>query len=434
MANNAPLYNLLGLTEQGLQLFNGWDLQNAQYNGVNFYIAKPFGSGSITNALDTINAASSMLGLDSTSFPLNSSLPIGTKEHLQEVRDNVKRKLVVHPLVNTNTNIIEDLGFEVERFNGVGLIVGDSYYNAYTNLYNYFLARNGDVTYANIPKEYRNVLQHPIRGKIENVFLHEFRVIHSAQRWKSILFEFTFVAQEVTVVTQKSQSVINKVNQLFNLLIQSINDILAIIAQIEAYGNMVSNYFNSTTPSNAVNFANQTVPQIKNYTVPLLGSTATILYNNFKLSNQSNNYTNYYFENQSVDYSKFGALTQYANSYDDTGINALVQIYNTNVQKQIDQINSYGLNIQANNLITSLANSYVNLLDLSKSLSANNSSQFTSYLVPYTMSIRELCFINNLDFNDINILQTIIATNRGKFASVNKIPENIVVLLPKSII
>lgn len=428
MATNAALYNLLGVTEQGLQLFNGWDLQNAQYNGVNFYIAKPFGSGSITNTLDIINTATAIIGTDTNSFPLNSNLPISTKEYLQEIRDNVRRKLVVHPLVNTNSNIIEDLGFEVERFNGIGLIVGDSYYTAYSNLYNYFLARQGDVTFENIPKEYRNVLQHPIRGKIENVFLHEFRVIHSSQRWKGILFEFTFVAQEVTAITQKSQSTINKVNQMFNLIIGSINDILAIIAQIEAYGNMISTYFNSTTPSNAVNFANQTVPQIKNYTVPLLRNTATILYNNFK----PQSYTNYYFENQTVDYSKFGILTPYATGSDDTSINALLQIYNTNVQNEINQINGYGLNIQANNLITSLKNSYVNLLDLSKNLSINNSSQYISYPVPYTMSIRELCFNNNLDFDDVSVIQNIIAANPGKFASVNKIVVDTVLLLPRA--
>lgn len=430
MANNASLYNLLGLAEQGLQLFNGWDLQNAQYNGVNFYIAKPFGSGSIINIQDIINAATAMLGSDPNSFPLNSNLPIGTKEHLQEVRDNVRRKLVVHPLLNTNSNIIEEMGFEVERFNGIGLITGDNYYTAYTNLYNYFLARNGDVTYENIPKEYRNVLQHPIRGKIENVFLHEFRVIHSSQRWKGLLFEFTFIAQEVTSITNKSQSIINKVNQIFNLLIASINAILAIIAQIESYGNMISNYFNTTTPNNAVNFANQTIPQIKNETLPLLRNTTTILYNNFKATNS--NYTNYYFENKSVDYPIFGALAPYASNYDDSSINALLKIYNTNVQEKIDQINEYGLNIQANDLITALKNSYVTLLDLTKNLSVDNRNQYISYVVPYTMSIREICFKNNLDFDNVEVIQAIITANPGKFASTNKIEADAIILVPKA--
>ncbi|MFN8787814.1 MAG: hypothetical protein ACK5XF_00465 [Neisseriaceae bacterium] len=295
-SSNAKLYNLLGLAEQGLGLANGWDLQNAQYNGVNFYIAKPFGAnafaGAISNLIDTIDTATAMIGSSTASFPLNSNLPLGTKEHLQEIRDNVRRKLVVHPLVNSNSNVIEDLGFDVERFHGIGLIVGDSYYSAYTNLYNYFLARSGDITYENIPKQYRNVLQHPIRGKIDNVFLYEFKVIHSSQRWKSILFEFSFVAQEVNAITKKSTSIINKVNQIFNAVIASINEILTLISQIEAYGNMISSYFNSTTPNNTVNFAHKTVPQIKNNTVPLLQNTATILYNNCKLSSNTTNYTN----------------------------------------------------------------------------------------------------------------------------------------------
>lgn len=47
------------------------------------------------------------------------------------------------------------------------------------------------------------------------------------------------------------------------------------------------------------------------------------------------------------------------------------------------------------------------------------------------MSIRELCFNNNLDFNDVVIVQSIIAANPGKFASVNKIVADTVLLLPK---
>lgn len=280
------------------------------------------------------------------------------------------------------------------------------------------------------------MLNHPVRGKIENVFLSEFRAIHSSQRWKGLLFEFVFIAQEVTTVTQKSQSAINQVNQLFNLIVSSTNVIMTITEQIESYGNMASTYFNTTTPSNAVNFTTTTVPEIKNYTVPLLTSTATILYNNFRFASGSTtsgttNYTNYYFENQSVDYSKFEVLAPYANSSDDTTLNALLQIYNNNVQYEIDQINNYGLNIQANDLITALKNSYVNLLELCKILSKSNNSQHISYNVPYTMSIRELCFNNNLDFNDVVIVQSIIAANPGKFASVNKIVADTVLLLPK---
>jgi len=446
LPTNASAFNLIGLANQGLQLFNGWDLQNAQYNGVNFYIAKPFGSGTITNLINTINTAGTLLGRSTNTFPLNNNLPQGTNEHLQEIRDHVKRKLVVHNLINTNSNIVEDLGFEPERFNGIGLIVGDNYYNAYSNLYNYFLARDGDVTFENIPLIYRNVLQHPIRGKIENVYLSELRVIHSSQRWKGILFEFYFIAEEVTTITKKTQSTINKINQIFNLIIASINNLLNIITQIQAYGNMLSTYFNSATPNNVVNFAHKTVPEIKNTTVPLLKNTATILYNSYnsqvdnsQANTRSNSaatplasYTNYYFENQEVDYSKFAVLAPYINGLDDTNLNALLEIYNANIQNSINQINSYGLNIQANNLITELKNSYVHLLDLAKSLSINNSSQYMSYKVPHTMSIRELCFNNNLDFDDVGILKAIIAANPGKFSSVNKILEDTVLLLPKT--
>ena len=124
-------------------------------------------------------------------------------------------------------------------------------------------------------------------------------------------------------------------------------------------------------------------------------------------------------------------LAPYINGLDDASINALLEIYNANVQEQINQINSYGLNVQANQLITELKNSYVNLLDLAKALSLNNRTQYTSYEVPHTMSIREVCFNNDLDFDDVATIKAIIAANPGKFSSVNKIPSDSVLLLPK---
>ena len=405
------------------------------------------------------NTSATLLGKSSAAFPVNNKLPKGTNIHLQEMRDHVKRKIAIHSLLNTNANEIDDLGFEPERFNGIGLIVGSQYYDAYANLYNYFLARKGNVFYENIPKIYRNVLNHPIRGRIENVLLSEFRVIHSSQRWRATLFEFSFIAQEVTTFTKKSQSTISRINQIFNLIIASINNLLSIITQIQAYGNMLSTYFNTASPNNVVNFANKTIPEIKSTTIPLLQNTATIMYNNYNLrvndtrdnsnltddqqdyqytkqsnrgnQKQSANYTNYYFENQTVDYSKFTMLAPYINGLDDTSINAMLEIYNANVQEQINQINSYSLNIQANHVITELKNSYVNLLDLAKALSLNNSTQYISYEVPYTMSIREVCFNNDLDFDDVATIKAIITANPGKFSSVNKISVDTVLLLPK---
>ncbi|MFN8769823.1 MAG: hypothetical protein ACK5Z5_09055 [Neisseriaceae bacterium] len=116
---------------------------------------------------------------------------------------------------------------------------------------------------------------------------------------------------------------------------------------------------------------------------------------------------------------------------DNSSINALLQVYNAQVQDNINQINSYGLNIQANDLITALKNSYVNLVDLAKNLALNNSSQYTSYTLPYTMSIREVCFNNNLDFDNIDVIQNIIAANPGKFVSTNRIIGNTVLMFPK---
>lgn len=421
---DATIYNLLGQAENALQLYKAWDLQDAQYNGVNFYIARYFGSGSITNAIDIANSASSYFR-NASDYPKNKTLPLGTKEYLQEIRDAVKRKLITHQLFNSNTNIIEDVGFGVEKFNGIGIIIGENYYDAYKELYNAFMARAD----SNIDARYRNVLQHPIRGQIDNVFLENFKVIHSSERWRGILFEFTFLAQSITTIPEQDTitSTIINVNDIFNLIIASVNTLLTIIGQIEGYGNMISSYFNSTSPNNAINFMNQTLPQIKQSTIPLLVNTSTLLYNNFK----PQNYTNYYFENQNVNYSEFPELKGYANGGDNASINYLLQLYNKNVLTNIEQINNYGLNIQANDLIEALKDSYVNLLDLATQLATSNNTRYFSYKLPYTMSIREVCFNNELDFNNPDVIASIMTSNYGLFASVNKIDKDITLLLPR---
>ena len=47
------------------------------------------------------------------------------------------------------------------------------------------------------------------------------------------------------------------------------------------------------------------------------------------------------------------------------------------------------------------------------------------------MSIREVCFNNDLDFDDVATIKAIIAANPGKFSSVNKILVDTILLLPK---
>jgi hypothetical protein len=104
-----------------------------------------------------------------------------------------------------------------------------------------------------------------------------------------------------------------------------------------ANGNMISSYFNIATPNNTVNFAHRTLPQIKNNTVPFLRNTATILYTNYR----PQNYSNYYFKNQKIYYDKFIELAPFASNMNNSSINALLQVYNTHIQDNINQMNSY---------------------------------------------------------------------------------------------
>lgn len=181
---------------------DNWDMQPGSYNGVVFHMAitSPLGNlnqynplagpvSAATNYYQNDNAnitgTSSSSG-NASSQTNNSNLPYGTITVASSMTDNLKRKLVRHPTPNLAGDILEDLGWEGEVIRGTGIIFGADYYTAYYNIFNYFINDN-----LPLPRD-KNVLIHPIKGRIEGVFLNEINITHSSETWRALRFDFTF--------------------------------------------------------------------------------------------------------------------------------------------------------------------------------------------------------------------------------------------------
>ena len=412
-----------------INLFNGWELQDAQYNGVKFYIANAIpgiSNGTINNYAQVVNTVTNLIG-NTESFPLNSSLPYGTQMFLKGVTDRTRRRVIVHESMNSNSNVLEDAGFEAERFSVLGIISGDSYYAAYKNLYDFFTARRGDQVFDQIPAQYQNVFTHPVRGNINNVLMEDLNVIHSYTKYKAIVFTATFVAAQIGNIRTSKTSLASQIAQGLSVVINSVAAVENAITDAQLALQSVSAIFYNPITQNT--YTTTVAPIIKNTTIPMLNAAGAIMYQNLSPATQ----TNYYFKNQTIDYSLLPQLVPFSYGFDINSIGNLLSVYENQVQSNIDAINSLGYNIILNNLIAALKESYVALYNLGDIYSQNNEKTYKTYIVPYAMSIRSLCFLNGINFNNTDNLNTIYKLNSDKYTSSNFIPAGVNIILPNSL-
>ena len=445
MSAAVGLLNLEALGSGILNAFNGWDLQNANYNGVNFYIINKIGTVSnslVNNAINTINGIESIFNspIDPSLYPLNSSLPIDTNLFLKKVQDKISRKLIVHQNINSDYNTIEDMGFGPETFSIMGILSGNDYYQAYNLIYDYFLARRGDSTFANIPSNYQYVLTHPVRGRIPNTYLNDFKVVHSYSKFKAIIFNATFVSSTITSsTTTYNANYINTLSQNLSAVINGVNAVTSAVVESQLLLNSLVGLF-SSQPQKQI-LKSTILPNITNSTIPLANATATLMYNNLS----PNGFTNYYFKNQTIDYTVTPALVPYANGISINSINNLISVYQAQVEANITAINNlnynatnpnqpYNYSVIFNDLIVALKAIYASILTLGESYAQTNKNAYFTYVVPYIMSIRLLCFLNKINFNDSSVLINIYNLNSSIIQDVNFIPAGSLIIIPVSLI
>lgn len=193
-----------------------WDLQQAKYNGVIFSVVA-------NSALQQFQEYNPLAGPTQTAINLfqdqnpgdifgiqtanNANLPFGTKTVVGEFTDSSTRKLVKKEIPNLNGDIFEDLGFGGEVFTGVGIVFGSAYYDALYNFKTYFINDSA------VNAKDRNVLVHPILGSIPRTFLNSYEYTYTYDKWRSVVFRFSFMCENVGTTQTPTQSLSSVLTQ-----------------------------------------------------------------------------------------------------------------------------------------------------------------------------------------------------------------------------
>ena len=410
---NFDIANTANLAQQGLNYFNSWDLTPASYNGVQFFLPKD--SFNVINGItDLVSTAQQLFG--SESGGMNSNLT----SILTQIMDTTDKKLAIAPLLNSNVNIIQDNGIGIQRFNSIGMIQGENYLLQWQKINNMFLATYGDSNYDKIASDEWRVFNHPVRGKINNVYCLRVRFVHSAERYKALFFAFEFISGTSTQTDFK-------VNPL-GLIQQSINNVIGSFNIVNNAFIQASNVISSITGSNNTQKSGiiNTAPILntaQTTTLPLAQATTQIIYQNF---NPDTN--NIYFNNLDLDYTALGVVNLSGDSIQN--VQPLLQNLATNINSIISQIVTLGTDDVFNNVITALQQMMGAIYYYSKYVTYQNSLTFTIITIMGDTNLFSLLFNNGYDPNDATILKKFYNLNINVNYSTNYIPSGAIIKLP----
>lgn len=410
LAQAEAIANELGL--------NGWQIQTGSYNGVAFHVVP-----SILNKLNqdlnpatgAIDSTINLLGIGSLSQN-NENLPYGTKAVSTGISDRTHRKLVIHRPPN-NADIFEDMGWFGDTFSIQGILFGSAYSQALNNILNGFL-NDPNSTNPN-----RNVLVHPILGRIENVMLVDMQRIHEPKMWRCCLYQFNFACTKpVAVLTQNISSTLNAINSTITGILTIITGLLNTWGDIQALKHVFGSAGNTTTVEQALKNSQTSVINTCNTNVSItqfmVNNLKPIGYNNVQLSKTPTfsitGLTQLYYFTSNMTPTDVNTLL----TYSDNSINACIATLEViNVNPIYNSITALiNLQSQMNALALALLNSYYGSTKL--------------YTTPYDTNLFDVCFLNNLNYNSQS--STILKLNHNIIPSANYIPKGIILTLPIS--
>ncbi len=451
------LANILGL--------NNWQLNPGSYNGVKFHLI----SSGVLDNLNQFNPASGAIsqvqGLLSRSNLIggvtpatNDNLPYGTSTVSKNVTDTGSRKYARHRLPNSNTNVLEDLGWDGEVIKCVGIIFGSSSLQANNNLFNVM------INPSSVSVLDRNVLVHPVLGTIYNVLLTGYKRIHSSEHWKAIAYEFTFETSSPILAQTTPLSLFSQAAAAFNAVVSVYGAIQTSInlAKIlyTAGNNIVNSYFqtnyNNTLINSAtfvsvnrllynnlkpVTYTNPTLEAINTSTVNLsVGSTTatTGVTNTIGTANSNQVATSTFTGVGSTPYTGVVNinLSQYNAAFNTglpNGVSQVVSIYAQSVQNTITIINQSGQSSSFQSVIANLEASVVALNNVAQALLFNLLENTTKITIENVTSLEEIFAKYNMNFQIPENIQQVISLNPGVFNSVNLIPAGTQVVLPNAL-
>lgn len=410
--------NLLGI--------NNWQLQTAKFAGVSFFI--------VPSSLAKFNPLQPEIQIINQIFndsDTNDALSPNTALTMNNIKDIQTRKLSLYQLPNYDGFVINDKGSNGIIYECTGLFIGDDYLTAINNIQNT----------ANTQSSTGYEFVHPIYGILNNCYCQQFQWVYNYNEWKAATYNIRIIQEGTRNVTNTKRSIPQILSQTLSDINLSINAINNLSSNILLANSIITNIIPKINLNNSAN--TQILPNITSIdpstistnisvstssTAQILNSATTLVYQQLIYTQVSN----YSFANAIVDYNNLPPMYRYA-TIKPIQFDNLLQYYAVNVDASINIYEQYGLDTIFNNDITTLKTSLSQFDTLLKTILSQIEQTFTTYTVPYTMSFRTLFFLNNLDFNNANLITTFIETNINVLNDLNVINKDIVLTLPKGV-
>lgn len=436
---------------------NNWQLQAGSYNGVQFHLV-------VSGILDNLNqynpaagAISAISGLLTSANPIggltpatNSNLPYGTSAVSKNITDVGTRKFARHRIPNSAFNVLEDLGWDGEQIKCVGIIFGSSSLVANNNLFNVMI-NPSKVSIIN-----RNVLVHPVLGKINNVLLTNYKRIHASEQYKAIAYEFTFETSSPVLAQTSPLSTLSQVASAFNTVVSvysAINSSIQLATLLYTAGKTIVNSYFQTNYNNSMitaatfvgvsqlinnnlsptGFVSPTLQALNTSTVNLsIGSTtaSTGITNTVGTISSNQATTTPYTGVVNV---SLAAYNTAFNTGLNNGVTQVITLFASSVQTVINTINASGQNSAFQSVIANLEAAVVALNNVGQAVLTNLTNNTTTITTITTTSLEEIFAKYNFNFNNATSIQQVISLNQGTFNSVNYIPAGTSVVLPNDL-
>lgn len=436
---------------------NNWQLQAGSYNGVQFHLVTSGILDNLNQYNPAAGAISAISGLLTSANPIgglvpatNSSLPYGTSTVSKNITDVGNRKFARHRIPNSAFNVLEDLGWDGEQIKCVGIIFGSASLTANNNLFNVMI----NPTKVSIIN--RNVLVHPVLGKINNVLLTNYKRVHASEQWKAIAYEFTFETSSPVLAQTSPLSTLSQLASVFNAVISvysAINSSIQLATLLYTAGKtIVNNYFQNNYNNSMINAAtlvgvtkliyNNLTPS--GFVSPSLQalnvSTVNLSIGSTTAATGISNTTAAISSNQTTVTPYAGVVNINLSAYNtafntglNNGVSQVVTLFANSVQTTIDVINSSGQNSAFQSVIANLEAAVVALNNVGQAVLTNSTNSTTTITTINNTSLEEIFAKYNFNFNNAANLQQVISLNQGTFNSVNYIPAGTSVVLPNDL-
>jgi len=416
--STANVNNILGFAEEAAYLagLDNWQLQEASYNGIQFMV---FGNNFFENNNPFRGITySGILGPATPPDNGTNALPFGTKVSIGNVQDRIERRLVIHDVPNRDGNLIESLGFEGETYTMIGLIAGPQYYERFNTI------RTGFTADPQSTNSETNILVHPLYGAIPKTYLKSWQLVHSSEKWRAVAVMFEFVSDNrpgpilaSTETTSQIYAAISLIETLVTSLAEVLNLSSALFSRLSAftaprYGSSLGSTATLNpvirTEVQTINSGNAALSQLYEF-------SSAILWQYLKPVGM----TDFYLSNIQVNLALLPSLFRYITIFGEKEADILVSYYAEQAEALIEVYRGFGLDTVFVTQIDVIRQSVVTLDQFAKLLLNLNEDSYFSYVVPYTMSLREAIWRNGLDLND-DYLNTMLL-NRDVLGTTNKI-------------